>query len=117
MELQRRKDLEAALVVSRPFVVDEWYSTFKESLRALHQGTVMDFHSDYMNNRVKAYDEDKAVIHHLLVQSGTDAERFWRSVEAEAIDFQLAAGETIGEYRRRILAFKREEKEAGLTEC
>lgn len=116
MELQRRKDLEAALVVSRPFVVDEWYSTFKESLRALHQGTVMEFHPDYMNNRFKAYDEDKAAIRHLLVQNGTDADKFWRSVEAEAIEFQLAAGETIGEYRRRILAVKRDEKEAGLTE-
>lgn len=75
----------------------------------------MEFHPDYMNSRFKAYDKDKAAIQNLLLQSGTDPESFWRSVETEAIEFQLASGESVGDYRQRILALKREEKHWGFA--
>jgi hypothetical protein len=107
--------VKAALAGSRYFVADEWHTVFKESLRALHQGEAMEFHPDYMNDRIKAYEEDKAAIYNLLVQSGTDPDAFWGSVAAEAIEFQLAGGETINAYRKRILNLKHAEKNAGFA--
>lgn len=70
----------------------------------------MDFHSDYMKSRYQAYDEDKRNLDALLAQAGADPERFWRDVESLAMGYELAADESVGQYQRRILALKREER-------
>ncbi|KAJ9107766.1 hypothetical protein QFC20_003711 [Naganishia adeliensis] len=95
IEEKRRKTLEAVLAGHQS---------------ALHHGTAMDFHPDYMISRYRAHDEDKGNLDALLAQAGTDPESFWRDVESQAMEFELAGDESVGEYRRRILALKREER-------
>lgn len=70
----------------------------------------MDFHPDYMNSRYQAYDEDKRKLDVLLAQSGADPKSFWRDIESLAMEYEVAADESVGQYQRRILALKREER-------
>lgn len=91
----------------QPFDPDVWHTKSIEALQALHQGNAMDFHPDYMNSRYRVYDEDKAALHALLVQSGTDPDAFWRDVEAQAMEFQRTADESDKQYQTRVIALKR----------
>ena len=63
-----------------------------------------------MNSRYRAYDDDKRNLNALLAQAGNDPESFWRDVESLAMEYELAADESVGQYQRRILTLRREER-------
>jgi hypothetical protein len=106
-EIQRRKVLDAVLAGHQSFEPEDWHVRFTTALQALHQGDAMGFHPDYMNSRYRVYDEDKAALHALLVQSGTDPDAFWRDVEEQAMEFELKAHESDKQYQTRVIALKR----------